>query len=218
MRATWCVYHTLLSLKPCKRNTRYYSSILRTPPPSTGQAPTPLVFVSAPTWDVSSHHDMSAVSSALTQKGYTCLDIGIYLPKGEILTDSPKTMQYFESELKDAIRSAEIAFPPVLIARYSACLIAQSYISSHPASGLFMISPPASNASVENVVLPTHLKEFDFEPRFPIAIMATLKEVEKLSQHNRLAKHSAVDKIYVSRIDGQCLAVEIEKWLDELGM
>lgn len=48
---------------------------------------------------------MSAVASALAQKGYSCLETDISLPQGQIFADSPKLMQYFESGL--------VAFLPI---------------------------------------------------------------------------------------------------------
>jgi hypothetical protein len=121
-------------------------------------------------------------------------------------------------ELKDTIRAAEIAFPPVLLARSSACLIAQTYVSSHPASGLVLISPPASNSSVNKALLPTDLTEFNFEPKFPIAIAAAPEEEEILRLHHRLGKDPRVDIIPVPEVDEQLLGDKIEIWLDELGM
>lgn len=109
------------------------------------------------------------------------------------------------------------AFPPVIFARSSACLIAQTYISSNPATALFLISPPPTNDNTKGR-LPTRLKEFDFEPKFPIAVMASPTEMNVLTRESRLAKDEGVDKFTVENTEGQDAFVRAETWLDELGI
>ena len=121
------------------------------------------------------------------------------------------------SELSSVIRLATIPFPPVIFARGFASLIAQFYISSNPASGLFLISPPSSNSASKGL-LPTPLKEFDFEPKFPISIMATRKDMDVLRTESRLGGDLGVDKIEVENLEGQEALMAIENWLDELGI
>lgn len=107
------------------------------------------------------------------------------------------------------------------MARSSACLIAQTYTSSHPATGLVLISPPASNDELlQGSKLSTRLKEFDFEPAFPIAILGTQDEIRHLKQANRLCqkKYATVDVIQLSDLDGQEAFVKLDSWLDELGI
>jgi hypothetical protein len=111
-------------------------------------------------------------------------------------------------------------FAPVFIARSTACLVTQKYISSYPASGLVLISPPASNADLMHEKLPTDLDEFIYEPKFPIAIMDTPERIDKLKAKNRLCKESNhfVDIIPVDKLGGQPLFSAVEKWLDQLGV
>ena len=106
-------------------------------------------------------------------------------------------------EVSSHIRLCGIPFPPVIIARSSASLIAQTYISSHPASGLILISPPPSNLSDSLQNLLPDLPEFDFEPRFPIALVCTTQESEILRAENWLAKDPSVDIITVDNVDSQ---------------
>lgn len=122
------------------------------------------------------------------------------------------------TELRGAIRLSAIPFPPVVFAKSSACLIAQTYISSHPACGLVLISPPVSNSSVPETQLPDKLPEFDFEPKFPVAIMASSEEMKTLRQSNRLARDPGVDTITLTGVQGEGACIEIERWLDELGI
>ena len=127
------------------------------------------------------------------------------------------------TELASHIRLLMIPFAPIIVARGAGTLIAQTYISSYPASALLLISPPPSNsvlAASDKSLLPTALPEFDFEPRFPVAIMATQQERSVLERENRLWKDPDVDKLVVrdeTTLTGQEGLVKIEQWLDELG-
>ncbi|KAH9887998.1 hypothetical protein C8Q73DRAFT_748356 [Cubamyces lactineus] len=206
-------------------STRHSSSLatgylLRTPSPSAPrEVPTPLVFVSASSWDASSRKGVDVLASWYAQRGYTCLEIDLAKP-GEVST-SQALMKHYESELASHIRMLAIPFAPVIISRAGATLIAQTYISSHPATGLLLISPPPSNASVPQALLPTPLEEFNFEARFPCAIMCTEAEQPRLAAESRLWKDPGVDKIVVQDEDavvGQEGVVQIEQWLDELGI
>ena len=120
-----------------------------------------------------------------------------------------------------------IPFAPVIFARGPGAIIAQTYISSHPASGLLLISPPVSNDNLRSTseaqghtLLPTALPEFNFEPKFPCAILCTQQESSELS-NGRLWEDDNVDKL-VTRdehtIDGQEGFVKVEQWLDEVGV
>lgn len=111
-------------------------------------------------------------------------------------------------------------FAPVFISRSAACLVTQKYISSYPASGLVLISPPTSNADLVGTKLPSELEEFIYEPKFPIAIIDTPERIEELKAKNRLCKepNPFVDIIAVEKLEGQPLFSAVEKWLDELGV
>ncbi|KXN89877.1 hypothetical protein AN958_04881 [Leucoagaricus sp. SymC.cos] len=200
--------------------------ILRSPPKSAPrECPTPLVFVSAKAWDADSERGMTMLSSMLAERGFTCLQTDLTLPDPQTRSNSSSMMKWFEDELRSAIRMCMIPFPPVLFARSAGCLVAQTYISSNPASGLFMLSPPTGNAELESLrsrddlsMLPTRLVEFDFEPYFPIAIMATLKHMDALKKSNRLVQVQQVDKILVDDLEGQQTFDHIQNWLDKLGI
>lgn len=118
-----------------------------------------------------------------------------------------------------------IPFPPVVFARSAGCLIAQTYISSNPATGLFLLSPPSNNTEIESSrsqdglpVLPTRLAEFNFEPFFPIAIMATSERMELLMKSNRLVQASEVNKYAVQDLQDQQAYNDIQNWLDGIGI
>lgn len=92
------------------------------------------------------------------------------------------------------------------------------YISSNPATGLVLISPIPTNAALPKTLLPTKLKEFDYEPKFPIAILATPKEMTRFRKESRLGEDPGVDMLTVEDVDSQQAFVEIQKWLDDIGI
>ncbi|KAE9410926.1 hypothetical protein BT96DRAFT_969194 [Gymnopus androsaceus JB14] len=153
-----------------------------------------------------------------SEKGYTCLDTDLSLSSD---ANSANIMQRLESdsELRDVVRASFNPFPPVFFARGAACLITQTYISSNPASGLVLISPPASNISLPKSHLFSALPEFNFEPTFPVAVVDTPEGMANLqAQNNRLANDSRVDRIVVNDVEGQDAFVKIEEWMDEIGI
>ncbi|KAI0659916.1 hypothetical protein C8Q70DRAFT_982550 [Cubamyces menziesii] len=144
-----------------------------------------------------------------------------FVPRYLLYRLPPCLMPTCSTELASHIRMLAIPFAPVIISRAGATLIAQTYISSHPATGLLLISPPPSNASVPQSLLPTPLEEFIFEARFPCAILCAEAEQSRLAAESRLWKDPGVDKIVVQDEDavvGQQGVVQIEQWLDELGI
>ncbi|KAH9486773.1 hypothetical protein JR316_0000838 [Psilocybe cubensis] len=176
-----------------------------------------MVLVSATSWDDSSGR-MTSLSAMLAEKGFTCVQTDLKISDCS-MNDAQAIMKSFESELSSMIRLAAIPFPPVIIARGAACVVAQTYISSHPASGMILLSPPASNAElVESCKLPTPLTEFNFEPNFPIAIIGSPAEVKHLRKNNRICQSQNVDIISVEDMDESQIFFEIDLWLDKCGM
>ncbi|KAH9910887.1 uncharacterized protein BXZ73DRAFT_30881, partial [Epithele typhae] len=114
-----------------------------------------------------------------------------------------------------------IPFTPVIIARCAGALIAQPYISSYPATVLLLISPPLANSALPKMLLPTPLPEFYFGTKFPCSAMCTKHERPALEAANRLWKDPSVDKIGVEddeTVMGHEGLMEIEQWMDELGI
>ncbi|GAB1517239.1 hypothetical protein RhiTH_000283 [Rhizoctonia solani] len=149
---------------------------------------------------------MQGFAAAYAERGYTTLEIDLAPPPSE---DSAK--------LTSHVRLAAIPFPPVIIARAGACIVAQSYIESNPAYALALIEPPLSNSSCVPKLLPTPTKEFTFEPRFPIAIISTS---EKIKGHRivREGEEGMVDILEAGDIKGSGALMEIEKWMDSIGV
>ncbi|KAG1826122.1 uncharacterized protein BJ212DRAFT_1260035 [Suillus subaureus] len=180
------------------------------------EVPTPLVLCSASHWDLGTRNNIpQSFASMLAEKGHTCIEVD-FGPPGE----SEKSAYYIlsASELKVNLHLSGSAFPPVIFARGFASLIAQTYVSSHPAQGLFLISPPLSNASLFPSVLPTPLGEFDYELEFPVAVMARPTEMDQLRKYSRLGQNELVDLIERDNLEGHDAFMRIEQWLDELGI
>jgi hypothetical protein len=132
---------------------------------------------------------------------------------------------YHLLELRSIFRLSTIPFPPVIFARASGCLIGQTFVSSNPATGLVLISPPGNNAELKCImgqdnlpILPTQLSEFDFEPHFPIAVIARPGQMRTLEEFNRLVRAPEVDKLTVDDLEGQQALDVIHTWLDQLGI
>ncbi|KAJ7783440.1 hypothetical protein DFH07DRAFT_787728 [Mycena maculata] len=199
---------------------RWSSSWIRNPPLSAPrQVPTPLLFVSAKVWDADSYNGVSALITALSAKGFACLHCDLSTAP-QLHLNSTEIMSHFVSTLKSlGADSGILAFPPVIFARSSAAIIAQAYISSNPATALVLTGNiPAVNADVPENLLPTPLEEFNFEPKFPIALVTTPHEMERLRKTNRLAQDPTVDLLTTEDLASQDAFLKIEGWLDDLGI
>jgi len=127
-------------------------------------------------------------------------------------------MDSLSEELKVNLRLSGSPFPPVIFAQGFASLVAQTYISSNPAYGLFLISPPVSNGSLFPSVLSTPLPEFNYEFQFPVAVMARPAEMAQLRKYSRLGQDEHVDLFELDDLEGSDAFLRIEQWLDELGI
>lgn len=112
--------------------------------------------------------------------------------------------------------------PPTLLvsfARSGGTLIAQTYISSNPASGLVLIAPPTSTSSPSaRRILPTPLSEYDYEPRFPLLVLDTPSGMEQQVSENRLIRDDGVDHIAQDDLEGPDAQIAMEKWMDSVGV
>lgn len=92
----------------------------------------------------------------------------------------------FVAELKQQMRQSSSPFPPLLFARGYNTLIAQTYVSSHPLSGLVLVNPPLTikeALKARKDLLDYVPQEFDYEPFFPISILCNRKSAEELETH-----------------------------------
>ncbi|CAE6423755.1 unnamed protein product [Rhizoctonia solani] len=198
-------------------STKY---MLRNPSPNAPrEVPRPLVILSAERWDADSKDGMQDFAAMYAERGYTTLEIDLAPPPPEDAASktSVALLEYLTKDLASHIRLAAIPFPPVIIARAGACIVAQSYVESNPAHALALIEPPISNSSCVPKLLPTPTEEFTFEPRFPIAIISS---PDKIKDHRivREGEEGWVDLLEVKHIKGNGALMDIEKWMDSIGV
>lgn len=175
------------------------------------EVPTPLLFVSAPTWtgDKPAAELYAPWLAQLRDQGFSalCLDLD---PDVSRAADAAEVLQVMERDMAATMRRPPAhvdghgvaqppAFPPALIARGAACAIAEMYASSFPLSALQLIDPPismqramqrypsvfgatsATDAAAAAAAPP--LREFDFEAQFPVRVVWTRAELAWHAQH-----------------------------------
>ncbi|KAK4687275.1 hypothetical protein P7C73_g2845, partial [Tremellales sp. Uapishka_1] len=89
-------------------------------------------------------------SAMFAEKGYTTLELDI--------TGGP--IEAASNALLSQIRLLAVPFPPILISSGTSCLLTQTYIGDHGASGIVLLNPP------EDAVM-----TFTYEPLFPILVL-----------------------------------------------
>lgn len=93
-------------------------------------------------------------------------------------------MELFEKDAIETLRQAGQTppFPPVMITKGPAALIAQTYVSSRPLTALQLVDPPINNQYLRKEhpeMLPTDLDEFDFEATFPVRVVWSQAELQR---------------------------------------
>ncbi|KAH9815521.1 hypothetical protein DFH28DRAFT_1082336 [Melampsora americana] len=126
------------------------------------------------------------------QQGYST--VTIYLPSQPSEDETPNLQIQLGGQ-------ATSFFPPLLFSKGRLeCLLAQTYVSSNPLSGLVLISPPPKDST-----------SFDFEPRFPTLIMSTVSKTSK----------NAVDHLMINEGDSnmtdQTTFDKVKEWMDNNG-
>lgn len=132
------------------------------------------------------------------------------------------------TELAHQVRLLAIPFPPVIIAHSSSTLLSQAYISDNPASGIVLVSPPVDNASISSSPEPEdRLPEFNYEPHFPVLVVASSELAEQLKANNRLVQDFAPKGVgrggkgvsfeEVQDPTSECTRMTIERWMDRCG-
>ncbi|KIY72741.1 hypothetical protein CYLTODRAFT_417526 [Cylindrobasidium torrendii FP15055 ss-10] len=186
-----------------------YTLAKQEPPKSAPRiAPYPLVWVSTTDWDPHSRLNPHVFPHFLKQ-GFTCLHADISTPKTPL--DAPALMRYYESELKAALDEEHAGAAPVIFASGLATLVAQTYISSHPAMAMALFSPPARISDVSFAT--GELSEFNYEPKFPIALVGSS---EGMAQH-RLGQDPYVDR-FAFEADSSEVVTALSEWMDECGI
>ncbi|SPO39622.1 uncharacterized protein PSFLO_05103 [Pseudozyma flocculosa] len=159
------------------------------PPPGAQhrEVPTPLLFLSAPKWtsEPACKQLYANYVSASSSRGYQSLLLDLD-PEVDLasIRDSSALLELFEQEAVSTLRSAQggSPFPPVLVAKGLAAIIAQAYVSSHPLSALQLVDPPLNNALLAKQhphLLPSPLDEFKFHTQFPLRVVWSQQELQR---------------------------------------
>ncbi|ORX39597.1 hypothetical protein BD324DRAFT_648238 [Kockovaella imperatae] len=203
------------------------------------ESPTPLVLIRARGLGLdesSEEREWTTWSAMFAEKGYTAVEIDISVSakaeggsagaSGPTGLSDPSTLPSMAKVLSGQIRLMAVPFPPIVIASGPSCLLAQTFVGDYPVSGLVMLDPPSDEA-------PKTLKDksswpmFNYEPKFPILVMADKDQVDTLGQRNRVAK-AAEDGVsrggkgvsietMVDGIRGEKTRTEVERWMDRCG-
>ncbi|GHJ84222.1 hypothetical protein NliqN6_0624 [Naganishia liquefaciens] len=194
------------------------------------ECPTPLILLRAKgiagdeTTDSSSWaKDWAAM---FAERGYTAVEVDI--ESGSSSGTAAERMNGMVSELAHQVRLLAIPFPPVIISHSSSTLLSQAYISDNPASGIVLVSPPVDNASIASSTEPENLlPEFNFEPHFPVLVVASSDLAERLRTSNRLVRDYAPRGIgrggkgvsfeEVQDPTSERTRMTIERWMDRCG-
>ncbi|BGP39835.1 hypothetical protein JCM10450v2_003805 [Rhodotorula kratochvilovae] len=216
---------------PCTRTRARLLSTVRVVPPSSSSSrhlALPLAFVSLSGWD---KHDLAAWQpwvDRFADRGYSSLLLDIDPAKANTQATSEERLAVLEQELVSLLRdpAASSPFPPLLFASSASSLLAETYVSSHPLSGLCLVSPFAA-ASAHTALpsaFPTQLKEFNYEPGFPIAVVAP--EGSDAGEHRLVQEFGPLegeeeDDALVRRLVGRRDEQGWEKvmeWMDQNGL
>ncbi|TDL16607.1 hypothetical protein BD410DRAFT_844268 [Rickenella mellea] len=156
-------------------------------------------------------------ASSLTHQGFSSLELDLALsPPTQTLRTSEDVLENATS----AITTGPSPFPPVFIPRGLASLVSQTYISSHPATAVLRIDPPASKFAVNPFSSPeiqrslqTNVKEFDFESCFPVSLISTPDSSSNSLVENGLVLAGA--DVFLAKRKEDVMR-SLESWLDEL--
>ncbi|SPO31260.1 uncharacterized protein UTRI_05931_B [Ustilago trichophora] len=179
-----------VTLDAASRMNRRFKSTLKVVPASSSaerEVPTPILFLTASKW-TSSAPAAEAFSEWIehfSDQGYQSLllDLDPDQPLSS-LNDSTQLMELFEKDAIDTLRQAGQTppFPPIMISKGPASLVAQTYVSSRPLTALQLIDPPINNQYLRKdhpELLPTELAEFDFEATFPVRVVWSQAELQR---------------------------------------
>ncbi|EJC98973.1 uncharacterized protein FOMMEDRAFT_161185 [Fomitiporia mediterranea MF3/22] len=224
----------------CKQFRRWESSKTRRPdgalvvehtPAATAprHAPVPLVFVGSSELEGDGGAFLSLggrLSAEAASRGFMSYQFDLPL-RTHTSGSGLIVMDRLASTLRTLIRETGIPFPPILYAGQLSCLIAQTYVSSHPSYALILDSPPFSCASLSNWPglaerLPLPLPEFTFEPKFPVLVLER-KSAGGVLKTSRLVKEGAdyaetcENATDVESRNVPTTSLAVQQWIDELG-
>ena len=120
------------------------------------------------------------------------------------ISDGRAKLMRTRKELSSELSKAGSPFPPLLCAAGLDTLLAQTYVSSHPLSGLLLVNPPLTIKEAHDQkpgLVDPSTPEFDYEPFFPIALLTSRARAEVLEKHRLRQEYSEETRLLVSADD-----------------
>ncbi|KAM0749211.1 hypothetical protein T439DRAFT_326955 [Meredithblackwellia eburnea MCA 4105] len=190
----------------------------------TRQMAQPIAFLSVKGWDKDGIESWGKWASLFAKAGYeSCLVEVDPKEAKESSCSSKELLEKLEAELSSLLQnpSSPSPFPPLLISSHLSSLLSQTYVSSHPLSGLLLLSPTPVSAlhSSHSSIFPTEVEEFNYEPTFPLGLI--LEDGEKLCERWEELKDE--DEVRVAWVDegdakGKKGFQKCVKWMDQVGL
>ncbi|GAA5960404.1 hypothetical protein JCM21900_003541 [Sporobolomyces salmonicolor] len=184
----------------------------------------PLAFLSVRGWDQPGLSGWDVWSRAFARKGYTSLLLEVDPSSAAVkATSSQALLASLEQDLVALLRNPSTAspFPPLLFTSSASSLLAETYVSSHPLSGLCLHSPLAAPHAHKRLpaVFPTPLGEFNYEPLFPIAVVQPPggeQPCRLLEEFGEEGEDALVQRIVAGRDEEGWQ--KVMDWMDENGL
>ncbi|GAA6027348.1 hypothetical protein JCM8097_002615 [Rhodosporidiobolus ruineniae] len=211
-------------LRPSR--ARALSTVRFLPSTACRQLALPLAFLAVKGWDSHGLQGWDDWLPRFSQRGYSSLLVEVDPATVPPQDTAAGTLAALEQELVRLLRDPAHSspFPPLLFAHSSASLLAETYVSSHPLSGLCLVSPLPAPLAQQQLpdALKTGLEEFNYEPGFPIAVVE--QEGRKGGEEHRLLREFADEEdedALVRLIKGKRDAgtfARVQEWMDENGL
>ncbi|GAA5857536.1 hypothetical protein JCM8547_009327 [Rhodosporidiobolus lusitaniae] len=209
-------------------HARVLSTVRVVAPSSDRHLALPLAFLSCTALDGKAPPRWNDWIRSFASRGYQSLLVEVDPVDLPAQGGSPSALLAFlESELVRLLRDPAHSspFPPLLFAHGATALLAETYVSSHPLSGLCLVSPLPASSAQEKLpeVFKAPLAEFNYEPGFPIAVVQEKGKVGEAGEHRLLREFAEEDNedALVRRIEGgldERMWKSVQEWMDENGL
>ncbi|GAA6002465.1 hypothetical protein JCM10207_001135 [Rhodosporidiobolus poonsookiae] len=151
----------------------------------------PLAFLSVQGWPQSQLADWEDWATRFSKEGYSSLLLNLDPAAALNNSDSSSALlAELEREMVRLLRDPANSspFPPLLFASQASSLVAETYVSSHPLSGLCLVEPTPAPVAHEQLpsVFSSLVDDFNYEPGFPIAVVGAERSTDR--QEHRLLK------------------------------
>lgn len=173
------------------------------------EVPTPLLVLTAYSWKwkikkgskagneetTPKHLDLAPLVSHFQKHGWTVFTLDLdpktvfeeplkaKVKDNNAMLTSEERLQLLVQEMTSMLQShGPMPFPPLLVSTALPSLVAETYVSSNPLSGLVLLDPPLTPRKAfkpNRYLLTTKLEDFTYEPRFPTLVAWTRAELDR---------------------------------------